>query len=274
MPTRVMKESITTSKRLAAVSDFAERLYHRLTVVADDYGRFDAAAALIRGRCFARQLETVTEARIVQALRELQDAQLLLLYEAREIEVGAPPPTEPTYLQLLPPEWDQQKRAKHSKYPPPPGPRLGPLRASVDACEHPSTDADDRAHAPADPSEIRDPRVESRDPRSERRAAAVDEGRRVLFPTGDDQVADGNLVTWARQELGYDAYAVAYWCREYLEAVGCGNVRLPKSWYQGAQNSLRRQVGKRVPRPDQPAKGAAPPAPRGLGAEVLGGRRR
>jgi hypothetical protein len=51
MPDRVTRESALTSETLGGLSDFAERLFWRLTIVADDAGRFIANPAVIAGRC-------------------------------------------------------------------------------------------------------------------------------------------------------------------------------------------------------------------------------
>ena len=51
MPNRYIKESCTTSLTLTALSDAGERLFWRLTTVADDYGRFDANPSVLFGRC-------------------------------------------------------------------------------------------------------------------------------------------------------------------------------------------------------------------------------
>lgn len=51
MPNRYIKESCVTSLTLTPLSDGAERFFWRLTVVADDYGRFDANPMVLGGRC-------------------------------------------------------------------------------------------------------------------------------------------------------------------------------------------------------------------------------
>lgn len=39
MPNRILKESITTSETLDSLSAEEERLFYRLLVICDDYGR-------------------------------------------------------------------------------------------------------------------------------------------------------------------------------------------------------------------------------------------
>ena len=52
MPNRIIKESITTSEKLASLSDFEFRLWIGLITQADDAGRGDARPAVIKGRVF------------------------------------------------------------------------------------------------------------------------------------------------------------------------------------------------------------------------------
>ncbi len=52
MPNRNIRESIVTSETLEKCSAEAERLFFRLTVVADDTGRFNADSRVVLARCF------------------------------------------------------------------------------------------------------------------------------------------------------------------------------------------------------------------------------
>ena len=52
MPSRVIRESALTSPSLNKLSHGAERLWWRLTVVADDHGRFDCDPQVLRATCF------------------------------------------------------------------------------------------------------------------------------------------------------------------------------------------------------------------------------
>ena len=56
MPNRIIKESITTSEKLASLSDFEFRLWIGLITQADDAGRGDARPAVIKGRVRLRQV--------------------------------------------------------------------------------------------------------------------------------------------------------------------------------------------------------------------------
>lgn len=107
MPNRIIKESIRTSDSLSELSWFEEVLFYRLIVSCDDYGRFDARPAIIKGTCFP--LKTVTDKQIVDALNKLSTAGIVCLYE-----VDRKP-----YLQFVTWERHQTIRAKKSKYPSP-----------------------------------------------------------------------------------------------------------------------------------------------------------
>lgn len=52
MPSRIIRESALTSPSLAKLTAHAERLWWRLTIVADDHGRFDANPEVVRARCY------------------------------------------------------------------------------------------------------------------------------------------------------------------------------------------------------------------------------
>lgn len=109
MPDRLIRESALTSESLGQLSDFAERLFWRLTTAADDYGRFIANPAVVSGRCVPL-VSGANLRRIKDALIELETADTIRLYEADGKQFG--------YF----PAWSkyQQTRAKKSKYPDPP----------------------------------------------------------------------------------------------------------------------------------------------------------
>jgi hypothetical protein len=109
------------------LSPRAELFYRRLMSVVDDFGRFDARPALLRGRLFALQLDRVRESDISCWMAECQKVGLIALYTVD----GKP------YLlfhKLGP------ARAKESKYPAPP-PELELKRASVNGCAQTQTGA-------------------------------------------------------------------------------------------------------------------------------------
>lgn len=108
MPDRIIRESICTSDTLNQLTDFEERFWHRLTVNCDDYGRFDARPAILKGRLFPLA-EGKTQKNMTDALNKLASVGLVELYEVD----GRP------FLHVV--TWDkyQRIRAKRSKYPSP-----------------------------------------------------------------------------------------------------------------------------------------------------------
>jgi hypothetical protein len=123
MPNRFVKESIRTSETLANISSDAERLFWRLVVTVDDFGRFDARPNVILGQCLSAFIGRITAEQVSDWLDELEQAGLIIRYE----HDGKP------YLALT--SWDkhQQRRAKKSKFPPPP--------TSDITCDHVRADA-------------------------------------------------------------------------------------------------------------------------------------
>jgi hypothetical protein len=71
MPNRWLRDSILASRTLAELSDFAERLFFRLLVVSDDYGRFNSDPAIVRSVCFPLLTQSIKSVRIEKALDEL-----------------------------------------------------------------------------------------------------------------------------------------------------------------------------------------------------------
>ena len=108
MPDRIIKESICISETLNQLSDFEERFWHRLIVNCDDYGRFDARPAVLKGRLFPL-MDGKTNKDLLNALTKLASVGLVELYEVD----GRP------FLHVV--TWDryQRVRAKRSKFPPP-----------------------------------------------------------------------------------------------------------------------------------------------------------
>jgi hypothetical protein len=109
VPNRILKESVCTSDTLDVLSAEAERLFYRLLVQCDDFGRFDARPAIVRARCLPLKVDAITDADVSGWILELERAGLITTYS-----VGGH-----CYLQMVTWERHQQKRAKHSKYPAP-----------------------------------------------------------------------------------------------------------------------------------------------------------
>ena len=102
MPNRIIKESICTSETVAQLSDFEFRLWIGLITQADDAGRCDARAAIIKGHVFPLR-ERVTIKDIDNALHALADKGCVSLYT-----VGGKP-----YLYF--PSWAEHQRIRDCK---------------------------------------------------------------------------------------------------------------------------------------------------------------
>ena len=80
MPSRILRDSALESNQLNNLSDFAERVYYRLHMVADDWGDFNADPELLVARLFPFQSKTLDPALILGALLELQGQDLAFFY--------------------------------------------------------------------------------------------------------------------------------------------------------------------------------------------------
>jgi hypothetical protein len=118
MPNRVIKDRWLSSPTLDLVSADGERLFARLMLVADDFGRFEARPQQVLARCFPNRVGSMLASDVDRWLHELVTA--VTPGEAhgpiRLYRVGGR-----VYGCFL--NWDsyQKRRAKHSKYPAPPG---------------------------------------------------------------------------------------------------------------------------------------------------------
>lgn len=84
MPSRVIRESALNSPTLARLSHGAERLFWRLTIIADDAGRFDANPMVVKARCFPLLVDTLKTTDVVKFMTELSgDCILLYTIEGR-----------------------------------------------------------------------------------------------------------------------------------------------------------------------------------------------
>ena len=80
MPTRLIREGILASERIASLSWEAEVFYRRLMSVADDYGLYDARPAILRSALYPLQLEKMSECNIQRCLAACEAAGLILLF--------------------------------------------------------------------------------------------------------------------------------------------------------------------------------------------------
>lgn len=108
MPNRIIKESIHTSERVNAMTDFQFRLWVFLITYVDDFGRGDARPAVIKGSCFPLRERTSTK-EIINGLNALAELGCIQLYEVD----GKP------YLCF--PHWEEHQviRNKKSRFPAP-----------------------------------------------------------------------------------------------------------------------------------------------------------
>lgn len=77
---RIIREGFVDSEKVSALSWRAECFYHRLLLVADDYGLFDARPTILRTRLFPMHLDKVSNQDIQGCLREAEDAGLVRIY--------------------------------------------------------------------------------------------------------------------------------------------------------------------------------------------------
>lgn len=133
MPNRIIRESALTSHSLAKLSDGAERLFWRLTIVADDKGRFDAYGVTVLSKCFPTLANKLSPLKIGKWLAELSRDHVEF-YEVNGRQYG----------QFC--KWAEYQRSYglKSKFPEPPA---------------------DCGEIPQSPALIRDPRIDIRESR-------------------------------------------------------------------------------------------------------------
>ena len=79
MPNRIIKETIRTSKKLNALSDFEFRLWTYLITYVDDFGRGSADPVLLKGFVLPRSPSTSDE--ISSALERMETLGMIAKYE-------------------------------------------------------------------------------------------------------------------------------------------------------------------------------------------------
>lgn len=107
MPTRILRDGILTSERVACLGWAEECFYRRLMSVADDHGRFYALPALILAACYPLHLKKVSDSDIEKWLHACVGAALVRVYPAKDGK---------RYLQIL--DFGQRIQSK-SKFPEP-----------------------------------------------------------------------------------------------------------------------------------------------------------
>jgi len=110
LPTRILRDGINSSARINRLSTGAEILYRRLMSVADDYGRYYANPATIRGACWPTHPSPPCEQTVDNLLTECTqgDKPLISIYVVDGCR----------YLQIT--DFNQKIRSK-SKFPDPDG---------------------------------------------------------------------------------------------------------------------------------------------------------
>lgn len=108
MGNRILKQSICTSDTIDALGAEEERLFYRLIVNADDYGRLDGRLPIIRAACFPLRTEITLEA-LEGWLAQLEAVGLVYRYAVD----GRP------YFQLVSWNAHQTVRNKRSRFPAP-----------------------------------------------------------------------------------------------------------------------------------------------------------
>jgi hypothetical protein len=218
MPSRILKETILTSRSLDLASEGAESLFFRLITVADDHGRFDAEPAVLLARCFPLKVGRWKPDRIEKLRNELVTIGAITLYMSRGALLGC----FPAWLE------HQRERTSKPKFRGPTDegstvvdlPQLAAIRGEL-----PQVAARARGHArPA--SGCRMPRDESRESSSGVAPPPVAATRPTEVQTAPTRAA----------------YAMAYEQR----------YDVPPTW-NAKTNGMLSQFVKRVPEDDAPA---------------------
>lgn len=107
MPNRFLKDSITCSESIDALTWFQEVLYYRLIVIVDDFGRYYGDPRIIKSKLFPLKEEKLDRAEVEKGLKALEKAGMIKAYNWE----GKP------YIEIV--HWTdhQQVRAKKSKFP-------------------------------------------------------------------------------------------------------------------------------------------------------------
>lgn len=84
MPTRIIRDGILTSERIALLGWPEEVFYRRLMSVTDDYGRFYAHPSLLRAACYPLHLNKVSDSDIGKWLTACVNAALVRVYPAKD----------------------------------------------------------------------------------------------------------------------------------------------------------------------------------------------
>ena len=79
MPNRILKATALTSRKLNAVSEGAENLWHRLLLCVDDYGRYYAEPSIVASAAYPLK-HGISLSKISDRIEELAKIKLVVLY--------------------------------------------------------------------------------------------------------------------------------------------------------------------------------------------------
>ena len=82
MPSRYLRESITTSDNFNRLSFEAQAFVIRLLVTVDDYGRYHGESCLLRGVLFPMMLDRVSDAEVLRMRDEAASEEMIRVYES------------------------------------------------------------------------------------------------------------------------------------------------------------------------------------------------
>jgi hypothetical protein len=103
MPNRIVRDGFIDSERVNRLSWFAECVYHRMILIADDAGRMDGRIRLLNSRLFP--IRTVSDTDLEQALAEIEKAGLITKWCYDGL----------TVLQIT--KWRRCSRSRNAHYP-------------------------------------------------------------------------------------------------------------------------------------------------------------
>lgn len=136
MPNRILKESLLRSRKVALLTAEEERLFTRLILTVDDYGRFYADPAIVKAACLPNIADTITNDLARAWLDRLDEVGLISRYVV-DGEV---------YLVLFRATEFNKTRAKEPKFAPPEKGQRFSMLASANIREHLQTSASIREH--------------------------------------------------------------------------------------------------------------------------------
>lgn len=129
LPNRIAKDSSRKDPQLDILSDGAERLYWRLILAADDFGRFEADPRIVKADCFPLKVDSLKTATVEKWLDEIEKAGLVQLYSVLNRGYGQ-------FVTFDPP------RAAKSKFPAPNDAEESPIENKGDSiCKQVKADA-------------------------------------------------------------------------------------------------------------------------------------